>query len=123
MTEHCSKSISERVFKVVSAAAWRAAEQTGSYTGSADDQRDGYIHLSSADQLAGTLAKYFRDQADLLLVAFATGDLGPHLKWEPSRGGILFPHYYGALPTAAALWQRRLALGADGIPLVEQDRL
>lgn len=123
MTDHVLKSEIERVYKIVPEPAWRAAEQSGHYTGSPDDWRDGYIHLSAADQVPGTLAKYFRGQSDLLLIAFATGDLGPQLKWETSRGGALFPHYYGALPTASALWQRRLALGPDGIAHVEQDCL
>lgn len=123
MTDHIAKPINDRVFKIVPEAAWHAAERSGVYTGSADDQRDGYIHLSAADQVSGTLTKYFRGQSNLLLIAFATGDLGPQLKWEASRGGALFPHYYGALPTASALWQRRLALDPDGIARIEQDRL
>jgi len=95
----------------------------GRYDGSSDDRRDGFIHFSAADQLGGTLAKYFRDRPDLVLVAFETAALGDALKFEPSRGGDLFPHLYGSLPTALALWQRPLELGADGVPLVKEEWL
>jgi uncharacterized protein (DUF952 family) len=93
------------VFKIVAADAWRHAVAAGVYRGSTDDQRDGFIHLSTADQVTGTYEKYFRNQNDLLLVAFEEKTLTPHLKWEASRGGALFPHYYGSLSTALACWQ------------------
>ena len=73
--------------------------------------------------MPGTVAKYFRGQQELLLIAFNTGDLTPHLKWEASRGGELFPHYYGPLPTKLALWQKPMPLGADGIPQFDEDSL
>lgn len=104
------------VFKIVSSPEWASAVSRGRYDGSADDARDGYIHLSAAHQLAGTAAKYFRGGKDLLVVAFDAEALAPALKWEPSRGGELFPHYYGALPTGQSLWTRPLALDADGVP-------
>lgn len=68
----------------------------------------------------GTLKKYFTGQTDVLLVALNTAHLAPHLKWEPSRGGALFPHYYGPLPVSAALWQKPLPLGADGVPVFDE---
>ena len=111
------------IYKVLPAAEWQAAASTGAYYGSADDVRDGFIHLSAAHQLMGTLAKYFRGQPDLLLVAFDSAALGAMLKFEASRGGDLFPHLYGPLPTALALWQRPLEIGADGVPLVNEDWL
>ena len=112
------------VFKVTAATAWNNAREIGIFTGSADDARDGFIHLSNADQLPGTLAKYFRNLPDLLLIGFCSTALGDALKWEASRGGALFPHYYGALPVTLALWNRPLPLGADGIPYVEhKDKL
>ncbi len=97
--------------------------------GSADDVRDGFIHLSAAHQVAGTAAKYFRDQPELLLVAFDAAGLGPALKWEPSRGGDVFPHLYSPLPTARALWTKPLPLGVmtnacfqhdDGMPALPE---
>ena len=111
------------VYKVVAADAWAAAEASGLYAGSADDKRDGFIHLSAAPQLQGTLAKHFRGQNNLLLVAFDTASLGPELKFEASRGGDLFPHLYSTLPTALALWQRPLSTGDDGVAVVEEDWL
>lgn len=97
--------------------------QHGAFAGSRDDLRDGFVHLSAGHQLAGTLAKYFRNQDDLLLIAFRSSDLGPGLKFEPSRGGELFPHLYGPLPTALAVWQRPLKLGPDGVPVVQMEWL
>lgn len=109
------------VFKVLPARLWQDAVRSGAFTGSADDVRDGFIHLSTAEQVAGTLAKYFREQSDLLVIAFASGDFGPSLKWESSRGGALFPHVYGNIPVALALWQKPLPLGADGVPIFTKE--
>ena len=102
------------VYKVCFADQWTAACRLGRYEGSSDDRRDGYIHLSTANQLESTLSKHFSGQTGLVLVTFQESGLGPRLQWEPSRGGQLFPHLYAALPTAAALDVVTLALGADG---------
>lgn len=111
------------VYKILPAADWAAASRAGRYDGSADDRRDGFIHFSAAHQLAGTLTKYFAGKPELVLVAFKAAALGTALKFEPSRGGDLFPHLYGSLPTGLALWQRPLELGKDGIPVVNEDWL
>ncbi len=92
------------IYKICERASWRFAEQTGTYCGSAADARDGFIHFSTAAQLAGTLAKHFAGRGDLLLVAVNADALGEALKWEPSRGGEPFPHLYAALPLAAVRW-------------------
>ena len=107
------------VFKVISSSAWAEALIVGAFAGSADDVRDGYIHLSSAKQFNSTLSKYFKGQSDLLLIAFDVRSLGPMLVWEPSRGGDLFPHFYGHLPVAKALWQRPLFLNDSAVPQVD----
>ncbi len=104
------------VFKVAPRAAWDAACRDGAFSGSPDDARDGFIHLSLSTQLRGTLAKHFRGQHDLVLVQFETHDLGEALRWEPSRGGEEFPHLYGELPTAIAVAVHTLRLGDDGVP-------
>lgn len=104
----------EPVFKVLSAAAFAKAAREGCFTGSADDKRDGFIHLSAADQLEGTLAKHFADQDGLVLLALDSARLGPALRWEPSRNGALFPHLYAPLDLAAVLWAEPLRLGPDG---------
>ncbi|MDE2165548.1 MAG: DUF952 domain-containing protein [Alphaproteobacteria bacterium] len=106
--------VSSLVFKIVTNMEWRAAERAGIFTGLADDERDGFIHLSAASQLPETAAKHFAGQADLLVVAFDDTGLGPALRWEKSRGGTLFPHLYGALDPRAARWAKPLPLGADG---------
>ena len=102
------------IFKIVAAAEWRAAEQKGAFEGSAVDRADGYIHFSTAEQTLETAAKHFAGQEGLLLAAIDADKLGAALKWEPSRGGALFPHLYAALPLAAVLWTRPLPIGADG---------
>ena len=90
------------VYKVCPSAAWQAAVAAGVYRGSADDHRDGFIHLSTAAQLAETVARHFAGQRDLVLVALDPADLGDRLRWEPSRGGALFPHLHGDLPVSLA---------------------
>lgn len=100
------------IYKICPRAEWDAAEATGSYRGSADDLRDGFIHFSRAHQLATTAEKYFAGRDDLCLIAVDGGALGAALRDEPSRGGDLFPHLYAALPTRAALWCK--PLGWDG---------
>ncbi|MGQ0674176.1 MAG: DUF952 domain-containing protein [Hyphomicrobium sp.] len=109
------------VFKILPASDWTAAVAAGDYTGSANDNRGGFIHFSAAHQVAGTAARHFRGQGDLVLVAVLAEALGDALVWEPSRGGDLFPHLYGVLPVAAALWTKPMVLGQDGIPIVPAD--
>ena len=96
------------IYKICERAAWRLAEQRGAYRGSDADARDGFIHFSTAAQLAGTMAKHFSGQRELLLVAVDADALGPALKWEPSRGGDLFPHLYAAMPLSAVRWTKPL---------------
>ncbi len=103
------------IYKIVEAADWQRAVAAGSYDGSADDRRDGFIHLSAGPQVAGTLGRHFAAKTGLVLVALRTADCGAALKWEASRGGDLFPHYYGRLDPALALWTRPVG---DGEPRV-----
>lgn len=111
---HRVKGMGETVYKICIRAAWEAAVRDGIFAGSAEDIRDGYIHLSTADQLAETAAKHFAGLEDLMLIAVDADRLGPALKWEPSRGGALFPHLYAPLPVEAAFSAVALPLGADG---------
>lgn len=104
------------VYKVCAASAWRDAAVSGAYCGSAVDRRDGFIHLSTSAQLAETLHRYFAGQRDLVLVAVDPGTLGTQLRWEPSRGGDLFPHLYGDLPVSLAQRVTPLDVDADGRP-------
>lgn len=102
------------IYKICPAKAWREAEQQRAYRGSVDDARDGFIHFSTATQVAGTAAKHFAGQDDLVLVAVPAEALGAALRWEPSRGGDLFPHLYGELAPGLATGVTALALRADG---------
>ena len=102
------------IYKVMSRAALAEAKAHGSFEGSADDRCDGFIHLSSANQLEATLAKHFAGKKDLVLLAVDSGILGERLQWEASRGGDLFPHLYGPLDLKALVWDEPLELGADG---------
>ncbi|MDQ0313790.1 DUF952 domain-containing protein [Amorphus orientalis] len=102
------------VYKIVDKDAWRTATAEGVYHGAPVDLADGFIHFSAAHQVEETASKHFRDQDGLLLVAVPTEALGEALKWEPSRGGDLFPHLYGDLPVDAAAWVRPLPLTPTG---------
>ena len=88
------------VYKIVPADLWAAAEAAGCFAGASIDVTDGYIHLSDETQVRETAARHFAGQDDLLLVSVEADDLGPALRWEPSRAGALFPHLYGPLPVA-----------------------
>ncbi len=110
--------MSNTVYKIVPAHEWRAACALGVYKGSPDDARDGFIHFSLADQIEGTAARHFVNQHGLLLVAFDADALGPDLRYEASRNGALFPHYYAELRTDLALWDRPMTVGEDGVPRV-----
>ena len=102
------------IYKICDSALWREAERTGVFTGAAVDHADGYIHFSTAEQAAETAARHFAGQGDLLLVAVNAPALGSALRYEPSRGGALFPHLYGTLPLSALRWVKPLRLGTDG---------
>lgn len=84
------------LFKILRAPEWAQFEATGRFEGSADDLRDGFIHLSDAGQVDGTLLKHFAGEAGLVVAEVAVGS-DPSLRWEPSRGGALFPHLYRPL--------------------------
>jgi uncharacterized protein (DUF952 family) len=95
------------VYKIVRAGEWPPAGPA--YEGSQDDRRDGFIHLSTAAQVEGTLARHFAGERGLSLVAIESAALGDALKWERSRGGALFPHLYGPLPLSAVRSVRALS--------------
>jgi uncharacterized protein (DUF952 family) len=106
--------VTDVVFKLVDRAEWEAAAAIGSFEGSAVDRRDGFIHLSSAEQVRETATRHFAGQADLLLVAIDVASLGDVLRWEPSRGGALFPHLYAPLATASVRWVAPVGLDVGG---------
>jgi uncharacterized protein (DUF952 family) len=106
--------MTDRVFKLIDRPSWGAAEAAGTFTGSAVDVRDGFIHCSTAAQVGETAARHFAGQTDLLLVAIDAAALGDALRWEPSRGGDLFPHLYGALPLSAVRGVSEVGIDAAG---------
>lgn len=97
-----------RIFKICSISVWEQIRHLTSWHGSPHDLRDGFIHFSTASQLEGTIQKHYAGQSDLMLLTIDGETLGEALQWEPSRGGELFPHLYGALPIASILSSERL---------------
>ena len=106
--------MSDPVYKICSSTMLQKARGCGRFEGSADDARDGFIHLSAGHQVAGTLAKYFAGQRDLVLLAVDPGRLGERLCWEESRGGDLFPHLYGPLDLDHVISVEALVLQEGG---------
>ncbi|HZL40032.1 MAG TPA: DUF952 domain-containing protein [Pseudolabrys sp.] len=102
------------LYKICPGSLWREAERIGVFRGSEVDLRDGFIHFSTTGQVTDTAAKYFAGQNDLVLVRVDAERLGPAVKWEPSRGGALFPHLYGDLDPKDATRVDPLPLDAGG---------
>lgn len=107
------------VYKLLTGADWKAASAMG-VTCTELDERDGYVHLSTRVQVAETARLHFAGAEGVRLLRFAVADLPP-LKWEPSRGGQLFPHLYAPLEVslADAVWQ--LLPGPDGALRLPED--
>ncbi len=113
--------MSTLIYKICAEADWANAQLTGHFDGAPVDVADGFIHLSAAAQVRETAARHFVGQTGLVLVAILADALGPALKWEPSRGGDLFPHLYGPLATGLAAWVHPLPLGEDGAHIFGND--
>ncbi len=104
------------IYKILPRTAWAEAQATGIFAGSAVDLRDGFIHFSAASQVVETARRHFQGQADLVVLEVAAEALGARLKWEPSRGGQLFPHLYGNLATPLVTHVHDAPLDAEGVP-------
>lgn len=102
------------IFKIFRRAEWDALRAAGATAGAPVDLADGFIHFSTAAQVAETAARHFATESDLVLVAVNSAALGDELKWEPSRGGALFPHLYRRLRLTDVVWDKSLPLGATG---------
>lgn len=102
------------IYHICRREEWAAAAAAGCYGGSSQDRADGFIHFSAADQVAASAAKHRAGQDGLVLLTVEAAALGAALKWEPSRGGALFPHLYGPLPASAVRRVDDLPLGPDG---------
>src|SRR5262245_39930962 len=104
------------IYKLLAAREWAAAQAAGVFRGPAVDLADGYVHFSTAEQVVETAARHFAGQRGLLLLAVDTDRLGEDLRWEPSRGGALFPHLYGPMPIDAVVGETALP---DDLPTDE----
>lgn len=109
-------------YKILGAEDWAVAEKAG-YPSTPLDIGDGYVHLSTKAQVGQTLALHYKGASHVRLLEFALADLAGagEVKWEPSRGGDLFPHLYGQLPIASALRFWVLGTGPDGVPILPED--
>ena len=107
-----------RIYKILPRAEWAAAQAAGCFEGSAVDHQDGYIHFSTAAQAGETARRYFAGQADLVVLEVEGDALGDALKWEPSRGGDLFPHLYGVLSAADVRAVHPAPLDGESIPVI-----
>ena len=105
-----------RIYKILPRAEWAAAQAAGRFEGSAVDLADGFIHFSTSAQAQETARRHFAGQADLLVLEVEADELGEALRWEPSRGGDLFPHLYGPLDVAVVRQVADAPLGSDGVP-------
>lgn len=102
------------IYKIFRRPEWDAFRESGQTSGAPVDLADGYIHFSTAAQVAETAAKHFAAESDLVLLALDDAALGADLRWEPSRGGQLFPHLYRPLRLDDVVWDKSLPLGATG---------
>ena len=105
--------MAEIIYHMCRREEWQAAEAAGIYRGSSQDAADGFIHFSTAAQLAASAAKHRAGQRDLVLIAVDAVMLGHSLRWEAARDGARFPHLYGPLPINAVQWIEPLPLGPD----------
>jgi uncharacterized protein (DUF952 family) len=106
--------MSRFLYHMAKRSEWEHGEAEGTYRGSADDRRDGFMHFSTAEQVVESAARHRAGQTDLLLIVVAEESVGPW-KWEVARNGALFPHLYGDLPSAIAVGVHHLPLGEDGL--------
>ena len=99
------------IYKICTAEEWAEAQGQGTFVGSEVDRRDGFMHFSTREQVAETAAKHFAHLRGLVLVKLNAEQLGTLLKWEPSRGGALFPHLYSSLDMSLVVWVKELPDG------------
>jgi uncharacterized protein (DUF952 family) len=102
------------IYKVVGREVYDASVAAGRFLGQPIDKADGYIHLSTAEQLGETIRLYFAGLGGQVLFQLPTGPLGETLRWEASRGGALFPHLYGEIDMAAITNVAHVDVPADG---------
>ncbi|MFL5295217.1 MAG: DUF952 domain-containing protein [Phenylobacterium sp.] len=106
------------IYKILSREEWQAALAARRFEGSAVDRQDGFIHFSTAEQAPETARRHFAGQPDLVVLAVEADDLSDALKWEPSRGGALFPHLYAHFDPFLVRAIAEAPLGPDGAPVL-----
>ncbi|PWK56269.1 DUF952 domain-containing protein [Roseicyclus mahoneyensis] len=109
-----------QIYKILTSPEWAELERAGETAGAPIDLADGFVHFSTADQVAETAARHFAGEDRLVLAAFDAEALGEALVWEPSRGGALFPHLYAPLRRADVIWHAPLPL-QDGVHVFPAD--
>jgi uncharacterized protein (DUF952 family) len=105
-----------RIYKILTRGEWEAALKVRRFEGSAIDRSDGFIHFSTAEQAPETAARHFKGEDDLVVLEVEADDLGLALRWEPSRGGALFPHLYAHLDTWLVRGVSEAPLDPGGVP-------
>jgi uncharacterized protein (DUF952 family) len=105
----------ELIYHMCRREEWEGALARGAYAGSSQDAADGFIHFSTAQQLPESARRHRAGQPGLVLLAVEAGVLGDALRWEASRRGLLFPHFYGKLPLSVVRWVRDVPCGSDGL--------
>ena len=113
--------MTQLIFKICHCAEWELAKREGLYAGSAKDREDHFMHFSTSQQVMDTLERHYAGAGDLVLVAVDPKTLGHALKYEPSRGGALFPHLYGTLPLTFVKWVKPIRRGVDGAFLLPRE--
>lgn len=106
--------MADPIYKILTREEWETFQSAKRFEGAPVDLADGYIHFSTASQVRETAAKHFAGRGDLHLLAVDPDGLGDSLKWEPSRGGALFPHLYASLPMESVVWEKPLPLDDGG---------
>jgi len=102
------------IYKILRSSEWEELQVNGAILGAPVDLSDGFVHFSTASQVAETAARHFAQQDGLWLLAYDADGFGNALKWEASRGGALFPHLYAPLRYSDAVWACPLPLCASG---------
>lgn len=106
------------IYKIIDGLEWAAFQKNGIFSGSVVDLADGFIHFSTGAQVGETARRHFCGRTGLVLLAIDADALGEGLRYEPSRGGALFPHFYGMLSIRHVVWDRALASDPNGIPVI-----
>ncbi len=102
------------IYRLCRRDEWERAQALGTYAGGAADERDGFLHFSTAEQVAESARRHMAGVVDLLLLTVPASALGDALRWEPSRDGQLFPHLYSVLSVDLIVDVAPMPLGEDG---------